>query len=154
MAHASPSPSAADTLRSSLAVSFESQLTEQFGKSRTLTENKNLPPQMASTLLAENRSAKKARSLSVASRITLSPSPISLDLSRTSKDDISLRSTPSTPHKRDHPARGLSLEMPPKIFASPGAGPVINRVPLSPKLDPSHIYGSPASVLPRRSRGL
>ncbi|KAI9869543.1 MAG: hypothetical protein M1830_005409 [Pleopsidium flavum] len=30
----------------------------------------------------------------------------------------------------------------------------INRVPLSPKLDSSSTYGSPTSVLPRRSRGL
>lgn len=37
---------------------------------------------------------------------------------------------------------------------SPNTSAYINRVPLSPKLDHSQTYGSPTSVLPRRSRGL
>src|SRR5262249_30000358 len=110
MAHASPSPSGADALCSSLAVSFESQLTEQFGKTRTMNENNNPPTQIAGALLTGSRSSARVRSLSDKSRITLSPSPTSLDLSRTSKDDISLRptfSTPSTPNKADHSSRVL-----------------------------------------------
>lgn len=35
-----------------------------------------------------------------------------------------------------------------------GASPLMSRIPVSPKLEPSNVYGSPASVLPRRSRGL
>ena len=41
--------------------------------------------------------------------------------------------------------------MPPKEKEDTLSAP---RVPLSPKLDQSSIYGSPGSVLPRRSRGL
>lgn len=44
--------------------------------------------------------------------------------------------------------------MPPKRVPSPDSSSFGNRVPLSPKLDSSQTYGSPASVLPRRSRGL
>lgn len=40
--------------------------------------------------------------------------------------------------------------MPPKSTDDPS----VSRIPLSPKLDSSSTYGSPASVLPRRSRGL
>jgi hypothetical protein len=50
--------------------------------------------------------------------------------------------------------RGLSLQMPPRDLTSPSSSAYINRVPLSPKLDHSQTYGSPTSVLPRRSRGL
>ncbi|PWY70912.1 hypothetical protein BO70DRAFT_365227, partial [Aspergillus heteromorphus CBS 117.55] len=46
---------------------------------------------------------------------------------------------------------GLSLDLPSRASGSLAPS---NRAPLSPKLDSSHIYGSPGSVLPRRSRGL
>lgn len=49
--------------------------------------------------------------------------------------------------------RGLSLQMPPKEDHD-GPSTAVPRIPLSPKLDSSGNYGSPASVLPRRSRGL
>lgn len=50
--------------------------------------------------------------------------------------------------------RGLSLQVPSKESSSPTVRSSLNRVPLSPKLDSASTYGSPASVIPRRSRGL
>src|SRR5690349_6247876 len=108
MAHAAPSPSTADTLRSSLAISFDSQLTEQAEKSKTLAESQSPPPQIVGTLLTEGRPAAKIRTLSDVSAAALSPSPSLLALSRTGKDEISNRSTPSTRHSPSRPARGLS----------------------------------------------
>lgn len=106
------------------------------------------------------KSSPKPRSLSDAPKPVLSPSPAFREpLRRVSKDDsvLSASSTPSTPSTPVRPAfhiRGLSLHMPTKDASDNGTGPVIPRVPLSPKLDSSQIYGSPSSMLPRRSRGL
>ncbi|KAK2827887.1 hypothetical protein FQN49_007246, partial [Arthroderma sp. PD_2] len=60
--------------------------------------------------------------------------------------------SPETPQRTNRPHLGLSLHMPQPF--SPKSGPPAARIPLSPKLDSSHSFGSPASVLPRRSRGL
>lgn len=106
------------------------------------------------------RLSPKSRSLSDAAKHAPAlQSPALRELSRSSKDDIALTNSPATPQKTQpsHPSlHGLSLHLPPRPFASnsPGAGLSISRAPLSPKLDAAQIYGSPASVLPRRSRGL
>ncbi|EGE06713.1 hypothetical protein TEQG_05708 [Trichophyton equinum CBS 127.97] len=60
--------------------------------------------------------------------------------------------SPETPQRTSRPHLGLSLNMPQPF--SPKSGHTAARIPLSPKLDSSHSFGSPASVLPRRSRGL
>lgn len=98
-----------------------------------------------------SQSPSKIRSLSDASKPpSLSPSPAIREPPRTSKDDISISVTsPSTPRRPNFPISGLSLQMPQTELGTPPS-----RVPLSPKLDSSSTYGSPASVLPRRSRGL
>ncbi|MBA7489964.1 hypothetical protein ES702_00498 [subsurface metagenome] len=82
---------------------------------------------------------------------TLSPSPAIRESPnrRVSKDDIAV-TDPVTPRRPAYHMRGLSLQMPTK----PADETAVSRVPLSPKLDPTSTYGSPASVLPRRSRGL
>ena len=84
----------------------------------------------------------------------LSPSPSFHEPRKTSKDDTCVVPNPITPKRPDFPARGLSLQMPPRDISSTSTAKLVNRVPLSPKLDSSTTYGSPASVLPRRSRGL
>ncbi|KAF7554317.1 hypothetical protein G7046_g6856 [Stylonectria norvegica] len=94
--------------------------------------------------------------------VKLSPSPHIIEASRrTSKDDSNIGDThthtpqPVTPRRPDFTLRGLSLQMPPREFTPPAAAnPHVKPAPLSPKLDHSHIYASPTSVLPRRSRGL
>lgn len=97
----------------------------------------------------------KLRSLSDDPKVslgpTLSPSPAIRESPnrRVSKDDIAV-TDPVTPRRPAYHIRGLSLQMPTK----PADETVVSRVPLSPKLDPASSYGSPASVLPRRSRGL
>lgn len=60
---------------------------------------------------------------------------------------------PVTPRRPSFHSRSLSLQMPTReqdasmVMSAP-------RIPLSPKLDPaSSLYGSPASVIPRRARG-
>lgn len=104
---------------------------------------------------ATSRSPSKARSLSDGGPPTLSPSPKFREPEkRTSKDDSAISDSPTTPRRPAFPLRGLSLQMPPRDLTSPSSPAYINRVPLSPKLDHSQTYGSPSSVLPRRSRGL
>ena len=97
------------------------------------------------------QSPSKHRSLSDVSKPpSLSPSPALREPSRTTKDDISISITsPTTPRRPNFPISGLSLQMPHTESSS-----LSPRIPLSPKLDSSNTYGSPASVLPRRSRGL
>ncbi|KAJ5645892.1 hypothetical protein N7490_002264 [Penicillium lividum] len=122
--------------RSVTARQFESKLSQQ------LLPESSFSPERVS----------KSRSLSDASRPTNSIQPETGDLSRpSSKDDSALPTLPVTPSRSDslhHP--NLSLNLPSKGSGSPS----ISRAPLSPKLDSSQIYGSPGSVLPRRSRGL
>lgn len=61
-------------------------------------------------------------------------------------------SLPATPSRSNLYQPNLSLNLSSKASASPS---LLSRAPLSPKLDAAQItYGSPGSVLPRRSRGL
>ncbi|KAL1649505.1 hypothetical protein SLS58_001561 [Diplodia intermedia] len=98
-------------------------------------------------------SPSKNRSLSDSQAPKLSPSP-KIVSKRASKDDATI-STPRTPRRPDFIARGLSLQMPPR---DPNLGlqtpTQFSRVPLSPQLDARDTYGTPATVLPRHSRGL
>lgn len=96
-------------------------------------------------------SPSRHRSLSDASPPILSPSPKIHEPEKRTKDDISIEG-PSTPRRPAFTARGLSLQMPPRDLMATSS--IHSPTPLSPKLDPSDTYGSPASVLPRRSRGL
>ena len=89
---------------------------------------------------------------------TLSPSPAFLEPAKTSKDDTHITPFPVTPKRPSLPPRGLSLQMPPRDVSSSSTANLttnlLNRVPLSPKLDSTITYGPAGSVLPRRSRGL
>ncbi|EEH19522.1 hypothetical protein PABG_01841 [Paracoccidioides brasiliensis Pb03] len=130
-----------------------SHLTEQLRPKLTGLEGKRelLEPGMSTP--TTSRSPVKPRSLSDGStRTPSSASPNPLNVQRTKDDSAVTARGPATPQRSDYPPHGLSLQMPARISGSPIAGG--SRVPLSPKLDSSHIYGSPASVLPRRSRGL
>ncbi|KAL6247238.1 hypothetical protein RBB50_005582 [Rhinocladiella similis] len=101
------------------------------------------------------KGSPKPRSLSDAPTPVLSPSPAFREpYRRVSKDDSVIIAGPSTPSKSSMHIRGLSLHMPAKDGSDNSSGANIPRVPLSPKLDSSQIYGSPSSMLPRRSRGL
>lgn len=99
------------------------------------------------------RVSPKSRSLSDAAKHSLlQPSPLR-EFPPSTKDDIALTNSPTTPQKtpaRQPSAHGLTLQLPRPAASTPGT----SRAPLSPKLDPAQIYGSPASAIPRRSRGL
>lgn len=139
---------------------FGSQLTEQLQRERSFQDR-------ISSIVSEGRPASapgskvssRSRSLSDSPKPALSPAP-AIHEGRSTKDDISLTSgqmassqaAPSTPTRASFASRGLSLQMP-STANSPSAT-VLKHVPLSPKLDPSNSFGSPAPVLPRRSRGL
>jgi len=98
--------------------------------------------------------SNKSRSLSDVPKPSLSPSPAIRESNRrVSKDDSAAVAEPTTPRRPTYHTRGLSLQMPTKDNPD-GLSTANPRIPLSPKLDSSSIYGSPASVLPRRSRGL
>lgn len=119
---------------------FESKLSQQ------LSQHEAREP------IHSPKSKSKSRSLSDASKPSNSQ-PATGDLSRPpSKDDSAIPSLPATPNRSTshHHHHSLSLNLPSKTAGSP----LNNRAPLSPKLDSSQIYGSPGSVLPRRSRGL
>ncbi|TAQ87082.1 hypothetical protein B7494_g4605 [Chlorociboria aeruginascens] len=104
---------------------------------------------------ASSRSPSKGRSLSDGGPPTLSPSPKFREPEkRKSQDDSSIGDNPTTPRRPAFPLRGLSLQMPPRDLMSTSASAFTTRAPLSPKLDHAQTYGSPTSVLPRRSRGL
>lgn len=86
---------------------------------------------------------------------TLQPSPNIRETTLVTKDDHALPpSSPRTPRRADFLSRGLSLQMPPKFTTMPAPSTSNSRTPLSPQLDPSTSYGSPATSLPRHSRGL
>ena len=122
--------------RSSSAHLFESKLSQQLSQPEPVAH-------------PEPTRSPKSRSLSDASKPTSIPQPATGDLSRPpSKDDSALPSLPSTPSRSSQPNLSLNLS---SNAPSPS---IANRGPLSPKLDSSHIYGSPGSMLPRRSRGL
>ncbi|KAL1962352.1 hypothetical protein VTN77DRAFT_9765 [Rasamsonia byssochlamydoides] len=158
------------TSSSSITTALETRLPESFWQqrqppSRSTTEQSDSEENTSSSSsrghLQPPHQSPKSRSLSDAAKHAVAlQSPALRELSRSSKDDTALsNNNPATPQKThpSHPSlHGLSLHLPPRPFAtnSPGAGPSISRAPLSPKLDVSQIYGSPASVLPRRSRGL
>ncbi|KAK4695776.1 hypothetical protein P7C71_g2040, partial [Lecanoromycetidae sp. Uapishka_2] len=84
----------------------------------------------------------------------LSPSPTLIDSRRSSKDDLSVTCGPVTPKRPATAPRGLSLQMPPRDLSSTSTANLSKRIPPSPKPESSAPYPSPASVLPRRSRGL
>ncbi|KAJ5375847.1 hypothetical protein N7517_007853 [Penicillium concentricum] len=126
--------------RSASAHGFESKLSQQLAQPHQTDLEHQLEPSRS----------PKSRSLSDASRPTPTQ-PSTGDLSRPSKDDHAIPTLPATPRRSSVAHSSLSLNLPSKPAVSPS---LTNRAPLSPKLDPSHIYGSPGSVLPRRSRGL
>ncbi|KAK5150595.1 hypothetical protein LTR04_006785 [Oleoguttula sp. CCFEE 6159] len=101
------------------------------------------------------QSPVKGRSLSDSTPV-LSPSPNIHEASRReSKDDHAIPSAlPKTPRRPDLLSRGLSLQMPPRDMSMPSPANIVNRVPLSPQLDAHDTYGSPATSLPRHSRGM
>ena len=84
----------------------------------------------------------------------LSPSPSFTESRRSSKDDLEVPSGPVTPKRTNVAPRGLSLQMPPRDISSTSTANLTKRIPVSPKPESSASYPSPASVLPRRSRGL
>ncbi|KAH8703145.1 hypothetical protein BGW36DRAFT_333773 [Talaromyces proteolyticus] len=100
----------------------------------------------------------KSRSLSDAAKHGLLQTSSLRDLLHSTKDDIGITSSPTTPqkpHVLQPSIHGLSLQVPRQTVATPGASTnAANRTPLSPKLDPAQTYGSPVSAIPRRSRGL
>ena len=84
----------------------------------------------------------------------LSPSPSLTECKPTSQDDLSVTSGPVTPRRPAVAHRGLSLQMPPQDLSSTSTANLSKRIPSSPKPESAASYPSPASVLPRRSRGL
>jgi hypothetical protein len=101
-----------------------------------------------------SRSPSKARSLSDGGPPSLSPAlKFRESEGRKSQDDTAI-DNPITPQRPAYSLRGLSLQMAPRNLMSPSASTYIRSTPLSPKLDSSQTYGSPSSILPRRSRGL
>ena len=96
----------------------------------------------------------KTRSLSD-STPRLEPSPKFREpAARMSKDDH--HALPTTPRRPEFLSRGLSLQMPSRESPMPSPAHFAARVPLSPQLDARNTYAShasPASLLPRRSRG-
>jgi hypothetical protein len=134
--------STAAPLSTSTSPAPRSSLTEQ------LEDEGNRTPRSSSRGL---NTTPKPRSYSDAPKTVLSPSPAFKEPHRRiSKDDTAV-DPPVTPRRPGFHIRGLSLTMP----LTEGSGDSLSsRVPLSPKLETSSIYGSPASLIPRRSRGL
>ncbi|KAF2227571.1 hypothetical protein BDZ85DRAFT_254521 [Elsinoe ampelina] len=69
-------------------------------------------------------------------------------------DNVILDDSPRTPRRTSFLARGLSLQMPQKSNGTVTPQQTPAKTPLSPALDPTMSYGSPATSLPRHSRGL
>jgi hypothetical protein len=133
------------------AASSLTQALEQSKRDKTPTPSTRVRHNGA---LGIYRSTSRTRSRSEAPKPTLSPSPAFREPSKVSKDDLAVAS-PVTPKRPSFHGRGLSLQMPQRDVDGLGVlGSVTTRAPLSPRLDPSLSYGSPASMLPRRSRGL
>ena len=127
------------------------QALEQTKRDRTPTPSSRI---RHNGTLGVTRSPSRTRSLSEAPKPTLSPSPAFREPVKVTKDDLAVDS-PVTPKRPSFHSRGLSLQMPQKEFDGLGASmSAAGRVPLSPRLGPSPSYGSPSSMLPRRSRGL
>lgn len=101
-----------------------------------------------------SKPSPKSRSLSDAVKPSLDLQSITItDKQRMAKDDLGVTNNPLTPQKTSLPALQLQSRQNAQSATSSPSHP-LNRAPLSPKLDSAQIYGSPASVLPRRSRGL
>ncbi|KAH9879644.1 hypothetical protein IAQ61_001463 [Plenodomus lingam] len=112
-------------------------------------------PNSPTSQTPEKSKSPKARSLSD-SAPRLEPSPKFQEPVRMSKDDHTILTSPSTPRRPDFLSRGLSLQMPARGDSHmPSPAHFAARVPLSPQLDSRNTYASasPASLLPRRSRG-
>ncbi|KAF2713862.1 hypothetical protein K504DRAFT_368811 [Pleomassaria siparia CBS 279.74] len=108
----------------------------------------------ATAALFTARTPPKPRSLSDSTPHQLSPSPKFREPLRMSKDDHhSIIASPRTPRRPELLSRGLSLQMPSREMPMPSPAQFAARVPLSPQLDSRNTYASPASLLPRRSRG-
>ncbi|OJJ30225.1 hypothetical protein ASPWEDRAFT_54870 [Aspergillus wentii DTO 134E9] len=150
------SSTTSSTLSHSLAaVPFESKLSEQLSQRREQSESSfetTSSGDKSRQLGPPLRCSPKSRSLSDAAKPASSTQqPVSGDNRPSSKDDSSISSIPATPQRQSAQQHSLSLNLPSKV-PNPASTP--SRAPLSPKLDSSQIYGSPGSVLPRRSRGL
>ncbi|KAI9718716.1 MAG: hypothetical protein M1812_003890 [Candelaria pacifica] len=98
----------------------------------------------------------RARSISDAALPPVSSSPQTNESTNTSTSNghVPFSRGPTTPRRASFHARGLSVQVPGRDMASPNALNFSGTGPLSPKLDSTHGFGSPQSVLPRRSRGL
>jgi hypothetical protein len=123
------------------------QRTDNVVKASSLNYHPHQTPQ-------KSRSPK-VRSLSDSSP-QLEPSPKFREpTARMSRDDHTIVPSPSTPRRPDFLTRGLSLQMPAREAPMPSPAHFAARVPLSPQLDAHNTYASasPASLLPRRSRG-
>ena len=139
---------------------LESQLTNELHAYRHDLLHENKTPDVATTpddaVLA--KSPRKQRSVSDSTPV-LSPSPNFHESRRISKDDHAVPTEnpvllPKTPKRPDFSSRGLSLQMPPSDLSSLSPVNARSRGPVSPQLDTHETYGSPATVLPRHSRGL
>lgn len=109
------------------------------------------------------QSSRSGRSLSdPPTNTTLAPSP---NFKERSKDDHAvLPTTPRPPRRPDFLSRGLTLQLPPpRVVTGEVPAPALSpfAIPLSPKLDAHQTYmqtsnpsHSPATALPRHSRGL
>lgn len=128
---------------------------KQHEKAQTPDDEKMTDAPGPADTVTDRPSIRKPRSISDAPHPNPSRSSTPVGVNRSGKDDISLSGTPATPQRRGSLSHGLALQMPARLSAGAlSSGSPLNRTPLSPKLDSSHTYGSPASVLPRRSRGL
>ncbi|KAL4760588.1 uncharacterized protein BDW70DRAFT_150715 [Aspergillus foveolatus] len=153
-----PSMTPSTASHSAPSLPFASNLSEQLSQ-RSESERPNLSQsgtqtdsagEKASLFGPSLRPSPKTRSLSDASRPSVSLSPTTEEERPSSKDDTAL--APQTPRRSPASHPPLNIQSLPTKAATPASS---SRAPLSPKLDPSHIYSaSPGSVLPRRSRGL
>jgi hypothetical protein len=139
-----------------LRSSKSSNLTDQLQKEREAAKGGKSPDDRNSNQVEEPglRTPTKIRSVSDVLRPTLSPSPVIVEASRSIQDDFAIISGPTTPRRPFMSTRGLSLQMPAKEAGNLHNATLASRAPLSPKLDSINTYGSAATVLPRRSRGL
>ncbi len=147
----------ADTERGDRPQEVRSQLTYQLEKEREPkdinigSDDHDLPRPEEET----SRSPSRPRPWSAHGPLsTLSPAPLFVEPTKTSKDDTHVAPCPVTPKRPNFPPRGLSLQMPPRDTSSTSTANITKRAPLSPKLDSTNSYATAASVLPRRSRGL
>ena len=139
-----------------LRSSKSSNLTDQLQKEREAAKAERNPDAGDRSMLDELglRTPTKIRSVSDVLPPTLSPSPVIVEASRSSRDDSTIITDPITPSRPFMSARGLSLQLPAREAGNLHNASFASRAPLSPKLDSINTYGSAATVLPRRSRGL